>query len=47
MGVVNTNTIHINMSVQKDASASYMTQFATQHRRISTRIDIYKIIITN
>ena len=25
MGVANTNTIHINMSVQEDASASYMT----------------------
>ena len=25
MEVVNTNTIHINMSVQEDASASYMT----------------------
>ena len=25
MGAVNTNTIHINMSVQEDAPESYMT----------------------
>ena len=40
MGVANTNTIHMNMSVQEDASASYMTVRHTAYRRISTRIDI-------
>ena len=37
MGVVNTNTIHIYMSVQEDASASYMTV------RHTAEADIYSI----
>ena len=44
MGVVNTNTIHRNMSVQEDASASYMTVRHTAEADIYSNRYLLKLL---